>query len=118
MGPTELSLAFLFFSSAIVLIVIGVFLARFIYKLTILTENLNCIAKSVETEIEPTLSELREAIHSINSIADGANSQLKNTQNAIKSVLGASGAIGNKMKGLLGGLIKGISFGLQLFNKK
>ena len=118
MTPVNASLTALLIVTAVVVLVLGVLLARLIINLTLLSKNVDSIAQSVQIEIQPTLKELREAAQSINSIANNADTQFSGIQNALKGVLGASSLVGCKMKGLMDGLVKGISFGLNLFNKK
>lgn len=118
MTPVNASLTALLIVTAVVVLVLGVLLARLIINLTLLSKNVDSIAQSVQSEIQPTLKELREAAQSINSIANNADTQFSGIQSALKSVLGASSLVGCKMKGLMDGLVKGISFGLNLFNKK
>lgn len=118
MTPVNASLMALLIVTAVVILILGVLLARLIINLTLLSKNVDSIAQSVQSEIQPTLKELREAAQSINSIANNADTQFSGIQSALKSVLGASSLVGCKMKGLMDGLVKGISFGLNLFNKK
>ncbi|HIQ89903.1 TPA: hypothetical protein IAA68_08790 [Candidatus Galligastranaerophilus faecipullorum] len=118
MTPVNASLMALLIVTAVVILILGILLARLIINLTLLSKNVDSIAQSVQSEIQPTLKELREAAQSINSIANNADTQFSGIQSALKSVLGASSLVGCKMKGLMDGLVKGISFGLNLFNKK
>lgn len=118
MSPVHTSLVALLVVTTIVIIILGALLARLIVNLTILSRNVDSIAQSVQSEVQPTLKELREAAHSINSIANNADAQFAGVQNTLKGVLGASTLVGAKMKGLVGGLLKGVSFGINLFNKK
>ena len=118
MTPVNASLMALLIVTAVVILILVILLARLIINLTLLSKNVDSIAQSVQSEIQPTLKELREAAQSINSIANNADTQFSGIQSALKSVLGASSLVGCKMKGLMDGLVKGISFGLNLFNKK
>lgn len=118
MSPVHASLVALLVVTTIFIIILGALLARLIINLTVLSRNIDSIAASVQTEIQPTLKELREAAHSINSIANNADAQFVGVQNTLKGVLGASSIVGTKVKGLMGGLLKGVSFGINLFGKK
>ena len=118
MSPVNVSLVALLVVTTVVVLVLGILLARLILNLTLLSKNVDSIAQSVQSEVQPTLKELREAAQSINSIANNADTQFSGFQSTLKSVLGASSIVGCKMKGLMDGIVKGISFGLNLFNKK
>ena len=118
MDPVNASLVALLVVTTVVILTLGVLLSKLIINLTLLSKNVDSIAQSVQSEVQPTLKELREAAQSINSIANNADTQFSGFQNTIKGVLGASSLVGCKMKGLMDGLVKGISFGLNLFNKK
>lgn len=118
MSPVNVSLTVLLIVTAVVVLVLGILLAKLFINLILLSKNVDSIAQSVQNEIEPTLKELREAAQSINSIANNADTQFSGVQTAIKSFLGASSVVGCKMKGLMSGLVKDINFGLNLFNKK
>ncbi len=118
MNPVNTSLVVLLIVTTIVVLALGILLAKLIINLTLLSKNVDSIAQSVQSEVQPTLKELREAAQSINSIANNADTQFSGLQNTLKSVVGASSLVGCKMKGLFDGLLKGINFGLNLFNKK
>ena len=118
MDPVNVSLIVLLSVTTLVILVLGVLIAKLIINLTLLSKNVDSIAQSVQSEVQPTLKELREAAKSINSIANNADTQFSGLQSTLKSVIGASSLVGCKMKGLMDGLIKGINFGLKLFSKK
>ncbi len=118
MNPVSVALISLLLVTTLVVLVLGILFAKLIVNLTVLSKNVDSIARSVKSEVQPTLKELREAAQSINSIANNADTQFSGLQNTLKSVVGASSLVGCKMKGLFDGLIKGLSFGINLFNKK
>lgn len=118
MDPVNITLIILLSVTTVIIVVLGVLTAKLIANLTILSKNVDSIAQSVQSEIQPTLKELREAAQSINSIANNADTQFSGFQSTLKNVLGASSLVGCKMRGLMDGLVKGISFGINLFNKK
>ena len=118
MDPVNMTLVILLSVTTLVILVLGALAAKLIINLTLLSKNVDSIAQSVQSEIQPTLKELKEAAKSINSIANNADTQFSGLQTTLKNVLGASSIVGCKMKGLMSGLVKGISFGLNLFSKK
>ena len=96
MDPVNITLIILLSVTTVIIVVLGVLTAKLIANLTI----------------------FREAAQSINSIANNADTQFSGFQSTLKNVLGASSLVGCKMRGLMDGLVKGISFGINLFNKK
>ena len=113
----SVSFSVLMLVSVVCVIVLTVFICKLILSITKLTNNANVIATSVQKEIEPTLKELKEAAKSINSIANSADEKFHNTKIGIASVLNAGAAVGGKIKTFSQGILKGISFGLNLFKK-
>lgn len=118
MDPVNVTLIVLLSVTTLVILVLGILTAKLVLNLTILSKNVDSIAQSVQSEIQPTLKELREAAQSINSIANNADTQFSGFQSTLKNVLGASSLVGCKMRGLMNGLVKGINFGMNLFSKK
>ncbi len=117
MMDASVSFSILMLTSVVCLVILTIFICKLIVSVIKLTDNANIIATSVQKEIEPTLKELKEAAKSINSIANNADDKLKNAKSALNSVVGATAAIGGKLKGFSQGILKGISFGLGLFKK-
>ena len=107
----------LLITTTICIIVLTVYIAKLIISLTKLSENTNTIMLSIQKEIEPTLKELKEAAQSINSIALGADNQLKSTKAGLSAFVGAASCLGGKLKSFSQGILKGLSFGLGLFRK-
>ena len=118
MDPVNVTLIVLLSVTTLVILVLGILTAKLVLNLIILSKNVDSIAQSVQSEIQPTLKELREAAQSINSIANNADTQFSGFQSTLKNVLGASSLVGCKMRGLMNGLVKGINFGMNLFSKK
>lgn len=108
------SLTFLYWVTAVFLIVIGGFLTKFLYDIIKLTKNLNITTKIVNTELKPTINELKETLHSVNSI-------IKSTDQSVDSLKSAVGSTLNKTKNLsdsiIGGILKGFTTVLGLFRK-
>lgn len=117
MLDASVSFSILMFVSIVCIIVITGFLCKMIVSITKLTNNANIIATSVQQEIEPTLKELKEAAKSINSIANNADAKFQNTKAGLASVIGGAALLGGKLKDFSQGILKGISFGLNLFKK-
>ena len=100
------------------LIVLIFFVVRLVISHTILANNANVIATSVQKEIEPTLKELKEAAKSINSIANSADAKFKDAKMGFASLVGAGACLSGKLKTFVQGISKGISFGINLFKKQ
>ena len=113
----QVSFSILMFVSVICLIILTVYVVKLVISVTRLSDSANSIAASVQKDIEPTLSELREAAKSINSIAGNASTGVKNTGDKLNSIFGATSALGGKLKNFSTGILKGIAFGLNLFKK-
>lgn len=115
-------LTFLAVSTGLIIVVIGVFLAIFIKNLTKLTKNLDETTTIVNSELKPTLDEFKDALKSINSIAQTADKQVDSLAKIMENVIGVSTLAYAKAKKLSGGLVKGLVQGLvtviKLFIKK
>lgn len=114
---TGVSLNALLITTIICLVVLTVFIVKFIISATKLSDNANVIASSVQKEIEPTLKELKEAAKSINSIANTADEKFTSVKSDLSSVAGAASHLGGKLKSFSKGILKGIAFGLSLLKK-
>lgn len=112
------SFSILMFTSAVCLVVLMIFLCKLVISVTKLSENANVIATSIQQEIEPTLKELKEAAKSINSIANSADERFQSTKASFASLIGLTSCVSGKIKSFSQGILKGISFGMNLFNKK
>lgn len=115
-------LTFLVIATGIILIVIGIFLAKLLGDLSNLAKNINETAAIVKVEIKPTLEELNNTMKSINSIAQNADKQVDSLAKLFENILGASAVAYTRAKKLSGGLVKGFVQGLvtmiKLFVKK
>ncbi|MBR5303825.1 MAG: hypothetical protein IKU37_03255 [Candidatus Gastranaerophilales bacterium] len=111
------SLIILLLTTTICIIALSVFVIKFVISITKLSDNASTIATSVSKEIEPTLQELKEAVKSINSIANNADIKFKNAKVGIASALGLTACFGGKLKDFIQGISKGISFGMKMFKK-
>lgn len=115
-------LTFLAVSTGLIIVVIGVFLAIFIKNLTKLTKNLDETTTIVNSELKPTLDEFKDALKSINSIAQTADKQVDSLAKIMENVIGVSTLAYARAKKLSGGLLKGFVQGViamvKLFIKK
>lgn len=105
-------LTFLVISTAIILIVVGVFLIRLLINLSKLAKNINETTTIVKSEMKPTLHELHKALESINSIAQNADKQVDSIAKLFENVFEAGTVAFIRAKNLSGGLVKGFVKGL------
>ena len=103
--------------SAVLLIIIGVFVIKLLLELSKLANNLNDITTIVKNDLEPTLSELQTALKSINSIVKVADKNVSAFKGVLSKVLGAGSLALGSLKGLTGGFWKGVSAGMSIFKK-
>ena len=108
------SLTFLYWVTAVFLIVIGGFLTKFLYDLIKLTKNLNITTKIVNTELKPTINELKDTLHSVNSIIKNTDKSVDNLKTAVGSTLNRTR---NLSDSIIGGVLKGFTTVLSLFRK-
>lgn len=117
MDQVQISLMVLLYTTAVVLIVVTIFLVRLINTSTKLAKDLSKTTKMVEEELEPTLKELKITLGSINSVAKSADNQISKAKKVFENIAHVPFAMGKKMKGLMAGLMEGLSVGIKLFRK-
>lgn len=117
MNSIDLGLTILIYATIIVLVILGVFLAKLFYDLSKLAQTAQSTSEIIQTELEPTLKELREAAGSLKSIASSADTNISGLKKAISNAFDTSFQVGHKMKGLMAGLVKGLCAGLKIFKK-
>ena len=108
-------LTFLVWVSGIILIVVAVFLIKLLMDLSVLVKNVNETSVMLNSELKPTINELNQTLHSINTI-------VKNTDKNVDSFKGAVERTFGKTKALTGtifsGLVKGFNVAWKMFAKK
>lgn len=107
-------LTFLAWISALVILVVGGFLVKLLYDLSILTRNLNETTEVVNTELKPTIKELKDTLHSVNEIIKSTDEGVDNIKNALGNTLNKTKSISDS---IIGGIIKGFTTVLGLFRK-
>lgn len=106
-------LTFLAISTAVIVIIVGGFLAKLVIDLTKLTKNIDETTSIVKAEIEPTLDEFNKALKSINSIAETADKQVDSISKLVEHLMGLSASVITRARDLSGGLLKGFVKGLM-----
>ena len=110
-------LVILIYSTVVVLFVVGGFLIKLLFDLSKLAQTAQSTSEVIQTELEPTLKELKEAAGSLKHIAANADTNLSGIKKAISGAFDTSFQVGQKMKGLFNGLVKGLCVGLNIFKK-
>lgn len=108
-------LTFLAWATAIILIVVAVFLVKLLIDLSTLIKNVNQTSIMLNTELKPTLDELHETLQSINTIIKNTDSNMVNLKDAVESTLGKTKAFTGS---LFSGVINGFGTVWKLFTKK
>ena len=103
--------------TTVLLIIIGVFLVRFLIELTKLTSNINDITTVVKADIEPTMSEIKTALTNINGVLKSTEKNVSSVRNLGVKTLGIFALALGGVKDIAGGFKKGLQFGMNLFKK-
>ncbi len=117
MGSVNIGLTVLIYVSVVVLLVVTGFLTKLLYDLSKLAQTARSTSEVIQSELEPTLKELREAAGSLKSIASSADSNISGLKNAVAHAFDTSFQLGSKLRGLFGGFTKGLSCCLKLLKK-
>jgi len=116
-STVQISLVVLIYTTAILFILIAIFLIKLIHTSTSLAKNLSKTSEMINEELEPTLAELKVTLSSINSIVKNTDSQIEKVKVSMDKVICMPFMIGQKMRGLFSGLKEGLSLGIKLFRR-
>lgn len=108
-------LSFLAISTGIVVLVVAGFLVKLLLELTTLAKNANETSIMLNTELKPTLKELNETIHSINSLVQSTDEGVGNVKIGIENALTKTKAFSES---ILGGFLKGFMTVYSIFKRK
>ncbi len=108
-------LTFLAVSTAVILIVVGCYLVKLLKDLSVLAKNVNETSIMLNCELKPTLEELNETIHSINSLVQSTDEGVGNVKVGIENALSKTKAFSES---LLGGFFKGFMTVFSLIKRK
>lgn len=103
--------------SAVLLIIISVFLIKWLIELSKLTSNITDITTVIKSDLEPTVKELQITLKSINSIMKAADKNVANFKGLAAKILGAGSIALTGLKGLTGSFGKGMAAGFKFFRK-
>ena len=116
-STVQIGLVVLIYTTAILLVLVGIFLIKLLYTSNKLAKVLSKTSEMINQELEPTLKELKETLGAVNSITKNANKRMEQISGAFDKVMSVPFRVGQKMRGLLGGLVEGVSAGIKLFRK-
>lgn len=107
-------LTFLAWVSAIVILIVGGFLVKLLYDMSVLAKNLNETTDIVNSELKPTIQELKDTLHSVNEIVKSTDQGVDNIKNAVGKTIDKTK---NLSDSIISGIIKGFTTVLSLFRK-
>lgn len=118
MDATQVSFLILAYTSAIVILVVGVFLVKLLIDLSKLANTAKNASEVIQHELEPTLKELKMTAESINHIVHSAEDQITGVKKAFIGAADVTRNVGHKMGSMFAGLAKGLAIGFKLFRRK
>ena len=77
-------LVFLTWTSAVMLILIGIFIIKVLFDLSRLTNTMNDTANIVKTELEPTLKNVNETVEIVSTRVKEANNIVTSVESKVK----------------------------------
>ena len=77
-------LVFLTWSTAIIIVLIGIFVIKLLFDASRLTNTMNATAKIVKNELEPTLKNVNETVEIVSSRVKEANNIVTNVEGKVK----------------------------------
>ena len=112
----EFLLAAFIFTVIVVLIVLAVYLVRFIHETTLTITSVRQLTDLATNELRPALKSLNDVLATVSKVSNATNKQFELVRKILTTLLGASCvALGTaKDKGFFGGLLSGFN----LFRKK
>lgn len=100
------------------IITLSVYIVKWLIEFTILTRNINDTTTIVKDEIQPILTELKQTMASINTIAKNADNQVASVKKATAAALGLVSVFAGKFKFLSGSFMKGFLSAFNMFRRK
>lgn len=108
-------LTFLAWVSGVILIIVAGFLVKLLIDLSALVKNINQTSILLNTELKPTLNELNDTLHSINSIVKSTDRNMDTVKGLVERTLGKTKAVTGT---LFSGIVKGFNVAWKMFAKK
>ena len=114
----SVALIFLVCVSIIFIIVLGIPLYSLITDIKDLVKTAKTLCDTVQNEIEPTLTEVKNALASVNSLATGVDKNVNAFKNSFANAYGIAFNAASKIKGISSSFLSGVITALKLFFKK
>lgn len=112
-------LTFLSYATGIIVLVVGIMLAKVLFDLSRLTKNLDETTTIVKTELEPTLKNINKSVEIVSGIIIKTDEGVKKVKNFIaKTPLKLIGKISSLTGKATRGFWSGICAALRMFEKK
>ena len=108
-------LAFLAWSTGLVVIVLSVFLIKLFIDLSKLSKNLTETTKILNAELKPTLEAVNETLTTVNDLVKSTDRGFDNAKNALEALLSKTKLLSST---ILGGFLKGFASVMALLSKK
>ena len=108
-------LTFLAWVTGIVLLVVGGFLIKLLIDLSTLSKNLNETSILINTELKPTLQEIKETLHAVNTLVKSTDRNVDSFKSAVEKTFGKTKMISES---IISGVIKGFVTVMGLFTRK
>lgn len=86
-------LVFLTWTSAVMIILIGLFVIKVLFDLSRLTKTINSTAEIVKQELEPTLKNVNETVEIVSARVKEANDAVTKVETKVKEVAKQGGKI-------------------------
>lgn len=118
MDIMQISLIALIFVTLICISVITVYLAMLLHSSKKFVDGLVLATETINSELEPVVSDLKETLSGVNSLVKMTDKRFKVFNCAINGLVGATGVLGGKLKGVFGSAIEGFRAGLNMFKKQ
>ena len=113
----EISLITLCLTTAVCAIILTVYIVKLIITAKALCNNIDKAMEIVNGDLKPLVADIRETVSGANSIMKAADNRVKVINCALNGVVGATGILGGKLKGVLQGVVEGFRAGVNLFKK-
>lgn len=110
-------LVFLAWSTATVVVLVGIFVVKVLFDLSRLTKTINTTAEIVKRELEPTLKNVNETVEIVSNRVKEANNAVTVVENKVKEVAKQSGKVLTTIGGGLFAASKLIFRGASAFIK-
>lgn len=99
-------------------VVLTVFIVKWLIEFTIFTRNLNDATVMIKTDLPPIMEELKQTLKKINELSENADNQVKAIKKSIATIIGLVSMFAGKFKFLSGTFFKGFQAAFNFFKKK